>query len=187
MHRMEERCGAGLVQRRCSETGCPSPVYSAGKEPGLRVVGPRAEEGGVTLSSLPRVCTVDTDCKVQPHPCERKTLEMVRQLAGQAPCRRGSQGTKAVLAALCPFSRFVHKVWGQSLRAGPGRGWPSAHGLQGERLSGALAVECVTGIGGDLGGRQGQSSGDPGRGTATQCQSLLDTPPRSPGPGSQPF
>uniref|UniRef100_A0A8C6BZN3 von Willebrand factor A domain containing 2 n=1 Tax=Monodon monoceros TaxID=40151 RepID=A0A8C6BZN3_MONMO len=52
-------------------------------------------------------CTIASpDCKVQPHPCERKTLEMVRQLAGQAPCRRVSRGTKAVLAALCPFSSW---------------------------------------------------------------------------------
>lgn len=85
------------------------------------------------------MCAADTDCEVQPHPCEHKTLEMVRELAGNAPCWRGSRENDGVLAALCPFSRFVHKVWGQSLRAQPGWGWrsprPSAHKLQGEQMS----------------------------------------------------
>ncbi|XP_057591200.1 von Willebrand factor A domain-containing protein 2 isoform X6 [Hippopotamus amphibius kiboko] len=53
------------------------------------------------------ICTIASpDCKVQPHPCERKTLEIVRELAGHAPCWRGSRGTDAVLAALCPFSSW---------------------------------------------------------------------------------
>ncbi|XP_037661182.1 LOW QUALITY PROTEIN: von Willebrand factor A domain-containing protein 2 [Choloepus didactylus] len=50
------------------------------------------------------VCTITSpDCQVEPHPCVRRTLEMVREHAGSAPCWRGSQRTNAVLAALCPF------------------------------------------------------------------------------------
>ncbi|XP_046504798.1 von Willebrand factor A domain-containing protein 2 isoform X3 [Equus quagga] len=59
-----------------------------------------------TLSSS-AICTIASpDCKVQPHPCERKTLETVRELVGNALCWRGSRGTNAVLAALCPFSSW---------------------------------------------------------------------------------
>ncbi|KAI4551048.1 hypothetical protein MJT46_020152, partial [Ovis ammon polii x Ovis aries] len=59
-----------------------------------------------TLSSSAICTTASPDCKVQPHPCERKTLETIRERAGLAPCWRGSRGTDAVLPALCPFSRF---------------------------------------------------------------------------------
>ncbi|XP_032137594.1 von Willebrand factor A domain-containing protein 2 isoform X2 [Sapajus apella] len=56
-----------------------------------------------TLSSS-AICTSATpDCRVEAHPCERRTLEMVREFAGNAPCWRGSRQTQAVLAALCPF------------------------------------------------------------------------------------
>lgn len=131
---------------------------------------------------------VDTDCKVQPHPCERKTLETVRELAGLAPCWRGSRSADAVLAALCPFSRFVLTVWSPSPRARPGQGWPGPHGLRGERLSGALAVEPVMRIGGDQGRSQGQGFRDTGRGARTQHQSLVDPPARVGERGrSQPF
>ncbi|XP_019580762.2 von Willebrand factor A domain-containing protein 2 isoform X1 [Rhinolophus sinicus] len=59
-----------------------------------------------TLSSS-AICTIASpDCKVQPHPCEHKTLETVRELAGNALCWRGSRGTDGVLAALCPFSSW---------------------------------------------------------------------------------
>ncbi|XP_036121813.1 von Willebrand factor A domain-containing protein 2 [Molossus molossus] len=53
------------------------------------------------------ICTAASpDCKVQPHPCERKTLETVRELVGNTMCWRGSRGTDGVLAALCPFSSW---------------------------------------------------------------------------------
>lgn len=69
-----------------------------------------AANGLFSSLSSSAICTITSpDCKVQPHPCERKTLETVRELAGHAPCWRGSRGTDAVLAALCPFSRFVQR------------------------------------------------------------------------------
>ncbi|XP_039093515.1 von Willebrand factor A domain-containing protein 2 isoform X2 [Hyaena hyaena] len=61
------------------------------------------------LSTLSRsaICTVASpDCRLQPHPCERRTLETVRERGGSARCWRGSRGTDAVLAALCPFSSW---------------------------------------------------------------------------------
>ncbi|XP_076982218.1 von Willebrand factor A domain-containing protein 2 isoform X2 [Tamandua tetradactyla] len=59
-----------------------------------------------TLSSS-AICTITSpDCQVKPHPCERRTLEIVREHAGSAPCWRGSQRTNAVLAGLCPFHRW---------------------------------------------------------------------------------
>uniref|UniRef100_A0A8C3YRT1 von Willebrand factor A domain containing 2 n=1 Tax=Catagonus wagneri TaxID=51154 RepID=A0A8C3YRT1_9CETA len=66
-----------------------------------------AANGLFSSLSTSAICTITSpDCKVQPHPCERKTLETVRELAGHAPCWRGSRGTGAVLAALCPFSSW---------------------------------------------------------------------------------
>ncbi|XP_069423698.1 von Willebrand factor A domain-containing protein 2 isoform X4 [Ovis canadensis] len=59
-----------------------------------------------TLSSSAICTTASPDCKVQPYPCERKTLETIRERAGLAPCWRGSRGTDAVLPALCPFSSW---------------------------------------------------------------------------------
>ncbi|XP_012628006.1 von Willebrand factor A domain-containing protein 2 [Microcebus murinus] len=58
------------------------------------------------LSTLSRsgICTAASpDCRVGAHPCERRTLETVRELAGNALCWRGSRRTNAVLATLCPF------------------------------------------------------------------------------------
>ncbi|XP_039727084.1 von Willebrand factor A domain-containing protein 2 [Pteropus medius] len=59
-----------------------------------------------TLSSSAICASASPDCEVQPHPCEHKTLEMVRELAGNAPCWRGSRENDGVLAALCPFSSW---------------------------------------------------------------------------------
>ncbi|XP_017399351.1 von Willebrand factor A domain-containing protein 2 [Cebus imitator] len=56
-----------------------------------------------TLSSSAICTSAMPDCRVEAHPCERRTLEMVREFAGNAPCWRGSRQTQAVLAALCPF------------------------------------------------------------------------------------
>ncbi|XP_007939804.1 von Willebrand factor A domain-containing protein 2 [Orycteropus afer afer] len=56
-----------------------------------------------TLGST-AVCTVaPPDCRVEPHPCERRMLETVRERDGSALCWRGSSQTNAVLASRCPF------------------------------------------------------------------------------------
>lgn len=74
--------------------------------------GVRWEHHPVLLCLLcPRA--VDTDCRVEAHPCERRTLETIRELADSALCWRGSRQADAVLAVPCPFYRFVHVVWGQ--------------------------------------------------------------------------
>ncbi|KAB1271727.1 von Willebrand factor A domain-containing protein 2 [Camelus dromedarius] len=66
-----------------------------------------AANGLFSTLSGSAICTITSpECKVQPHPCQRKTLETVRELAGHAPCWRGSRGTDAMLAALCPFSSW---------------------------------------------------------------------------------
>nr|XP_031538689.1 von Willebrand factor A domain-containing protein 2 [Vicugna pacos] len=66
-----------------------------------------AANGLFSTLSGSAICTITSpDCKVQPHPCRRKTLETVKELVGHAPCWRGSRGTDAVLAALCPFSSW---------------------------------------------------------------------------------
>ncbi|KAM9052446.1 LOW QUALITY PROTEIN: von Willebrand factor A domain-containing protein 2 [Megaptera novaeangliae] len=69
-------------------------------------VGDAAHGLSSTLSGSATCTIAFPDCKVQPQPCEHRTLEMAMQLACQAPCWRGSRGTKAVLAALCPFSSW---------------------------------------------------------------------------------
>uniref|UniRef100_A0A2I3GU95 von Willebrand factor A domain-containing protein 2 n=1 Tax=Nomascus leucogenys TaxID=61853 RepID=A0A2I3GU95_NOMLE len=56
-----------------------------------------------TLSSSAICSSARPECRVEAHPCERRTLEMVREFAGNAPCWRGSRRSHAVLAAHCPF------------------------------------------------------------------------------------
>ncbi|XP_047409254.1 von Willebrand factor A domain-containing protein 2 isoform X2 [Sciurus carolinensis] len=56
-----------------------------------------------TLSSSGLCSTAAPDCRVEAHPCERKTLETVRELADNALCWRGSRRADAVLALRCPF------------------------------------------------------------------------------------
>ncbi|OWK56979.1 von Willebrand factor A domain-containing protein 2 [Lonchura striata] len=52
------------------------------------------------------VCTATTPgCKVESHPCERRTLETVKELAGSYVCWKGSKRPNAVQASLCPFTR----------------------------------------------------------------------------------
>ncbi|XP_075613612.1 von Willebrand factor A domain-containing protein 2 isoform X3 [Balearica regulorum gibbericeps] len=45
-------------------------------------------------------------CKVENHPCERRTLETVKELAGNYVCWKGSKQPNAVRASLCPFYRW---------------------------------------------------------------------------------
>lgn len=63
-----------------------------------------ATNGLLSALSSSVLCTpADPDCRVEAHPCERKTLETVRELAGDALCWRGSRQADGVLAARCPF------------------------------------------------------------------------------------
>ncbi|NXK50218.1 VWA2 protein, partial [Chauna torquata] len=53
------------------------------------------------------VCsTVAPGCKVESHSCERRTLETVKELAGNYICWKGSKQQNAVHASLCPFYRW---------------------------------------------------------------------------------
>ncbi|XP_048167065.1 von Willebrand factor A domain-containing protein 2 isoform X3 [Corvus hawaiiensis] len=53
------------------------------------------------------VCTATAPgCKVESHPCERRTLETVKELAGNYVCWKGSKQPNAVQASLCPFIRW---------------------------------------------------------------------------------
>ncbi|NXX92079.1 VWA2 protein, partial [Centropus bengalensis] len=45
-------------------------------------------------------------CKIESHPCERRTLETVKELAGNYVCWKGSKQPNAVHASLCPFYRW---------------------------------------------------------------------------------
>ncbi|XP_040419528.1 von Willebrand factor A domain-containing protein 2 isoform X2 [Cygnus olor] len=45
-------------------------------------------------------------CKVESHLCERRTLETVKELAGNYVCWKGSKQQNAVRASLCPFYRW---------------------------------------------------------------------------------
>ncbi|NXT23556.1 VWA2 protein, partial [Syrrhaptes paradoxus] len=58
-----------------------------------------------TLTSS--VCSATAPgCKVESHPCERRTLETVKELAGNYVCWKGSKQPNAVQASLCPFYRW---------------------------------------------------------------------------------
>ncbi|NXS11335.1 VWA2 protein, partial [Neodrepanis coruscans] len=53
------------------------------------------------------VCsTTAPGCKVESHPCERRTLETVKELVGDYVCWKGSKQPNAVQASLCPFIRW---------------------------------------------------------------------------------
>ncbi|XP_021565440.1 von Willebrand factor A domain-containing protein 2 [Carlito syrichta] len=56
-----------------------------------------------TFSSSDICTTASPDCRINAYPCEHKTLETVRELAGNTLCWRGSRRASAVLATLCPF------------------------------------------------------------------------------------
>ncbi|XP_026637302.1 von Willebrand factor A domain-containing protein 2 [Microtus ochrogaster] len=63
-----------------------------------------ATNGLLSTLSTSALCTsADPDCRVEAHPCEHKTLETIRELAGHALCWRGSRQADAVLAVRCPF------------------------------------------------------------------------------------
>ncbi|XP_010132453.1 PREDICTED: von Willebrand factor A domain-containing protein 2, partial [Buceros rhinoceros silvestris] len=53
------------------------------------------------------VCsTTAPGCKVESRPCERRTLETVKELAGNYACWKGSKQPNAVRSSLCPFYRW---------------------------------------------------------------------------------
>uniref|UniRef100_A0A8C6JB79 Uncharacterized protein n=1 Tax=Melopsittacus undulatus TaxID=13146 RepID=A0A8C6JB79_MELUD len=53
------------------------------------------------------VCSTSAPgCRVESHPCERSTLETVKELAGNYVCWKGSKQPNAVGALLCPFYRW---------------------------------------------------------------------------------
>ncbi|NXY14906.1 VWA2 protein, partial [Atrichornis clamosus] len=58
-----------------------------------------------TLSS-PVCSATSPGCKVESHPCERRTLETVTELAGNYRCWKGSKQPNAVQVSLCPFIRW---------------------------------------------------------------------------------
>ncbi|XP_030309227.1 von Willebrand factor A domain-containing protein 2 isoform X2 [Calypte anna] len=57
------------------------------------------------------VCsTTAPGCKVESHPCELRTLETVKELAGNHVCWKGSKQPNVVHASLCPFYRWKRVV-----------------------------------------------------------------------------
>ncbi|XP_059586113.1 von Willebrand factor A domain-containing protein 2 [Alligator mississippiensis] len=56
-----------------------------------------------TLTSSTICSAVSPGCKIESHPCERKTLETVKELAGNYMCWKGSKRQNAVHVSLCPF------------------------------------------------------------------------------------
>ncbi|NXA49496.1 VWA2 protein, partial [Nothocercus julius] len=66
-----------------------------------------AANGFYSTLTRPTVCsTPSPDCKIESHPCDRKTLETVKELAGNYVCWRGSKQQNAVRPSLCPFYRW---------------------------------------------------------------------------------
>ncbi|NXX37720.1 VWA2 protein, partial [Tricholaema leucomelas] len=62
---------------------------------------------GLCSTLTASVCsTTAPGCKVESHPCERRTLETVKELAGNYMCWKGSKQPNAVGASLCPFYRW---------------------------------------------------------------------------------
>uniref|UniRef100_A0A4X2MDM2 von Willebrand factor A domain-containing protein 2 n=1 Tax=Vombatus ursinus TaxID=29139 RepID=A0A4X2MDM2_VOMUR len=59
-----------------------------------------------TLSSLAICNATAPGCRIEPHLCERKTLETIREVTGNSLCWRGSKKNNAVFSSLCPFSSW---------------------------------------------------------------------------------
>ncbi|XP_068114519.1 von Willebrand factor A domain-containing protein 2 [Hyperolius riggenbachi] len=63
-----------------------------------------AVNGVCTALSNSSVCSaVPAGCSIQSYPCERRTLETVKELAGNYVCWRGSSAPGGVFAGHCPF------------------------------------------------------------------------------------
>ncbi|XP_074089731.1 von Willebrand factor A domain-containing protein 2 isoform X2 [Macrotis lagotis] len=59
-----------------------------------------------TLSSLAICNATAPGCRIEPHLCERKTLESIREVPGNSLCWRGSKKTNGVFSSLCAFYRW---------------------------------------------------------------------------------
>ncbi|XP_078497307.1 von Willebrand factor A domain-containing protein 2 [Lissotriton helveticus] len=59
-----------------------------------------------TLTSSTVCSAVPPGCKIGTHPCERKTLETVKELTGNYMCWKGSNQLGATSTGLCPFYSF---------------------------------------------------------------------------------
>uniref|UniRef100_A0A8D0GKL4 von Willebrand factor A domain-containing protein 2 n=1 Tax=Sphenodon punctatus TaxID=8508 RepID=A0A8D0GKL4_SPHPU len=63
-----------------------------------------AANGLFTALTSSALCSaVAPGCKTESHPCNRKTFESVKELAGNYLCWRGSKRHNAVYTTLCPF------------------------------------------------------------------------------------
>ncbi|XP_056386127.1 von Willebrand factor A domain-containing protein 2 [Hyla sarda] len=58
---------------------------------------------GSALTNSSLCSAVPAGCTVQSFPCERKTLETVKELSGNYVCWRGGSGPRNVFAGHCPF------------------------------------------------------------------------------------
>ncbi|KAM3834423.1 von Willebrand factor A domain-containing protein 2 [Vipera latastei] len=63
-----------------------------------------ASNGLYTMLTLSDICSAAfPGCRAESHPCERKTLEQVKELVGNYFCWKGSQSNNVVRVSLCPF------------------------------------------------------------------------------------
>ncbi|KAG8548826.1 hypothetical protein GDO81_023976 [Engystomops pustulosus] len=73
-----------------------------------------------TLSNSSLCSAVPAGCSVQSFPCERKTLETVKELSGNYMCWRGAASPSLVYAGHCPFyswKRFYNRHEAQCYRS----------------------------------------------------------------------
>ncbi|XP_063163274.1 von Willebrand factor A domain-containing protein 2 [Candoia aspera] len=63
-----------------------------------------ASNGLYTTLTLSAICNAAfPGCRAESHPCERKTLERVKELVGNYFCWKGSKSSNVVRTSLCPF------------------------------------------------------------------------------------
>ncbi|XP_034296076.1 von Willebrand factor A domain-containing protein 2 isoform X5 [Pantherophis guttatus] len=66
-----------------------------------------AFNGLYTRLTLSDICNAAfPGCRAESHPCERKTLERVKELVGNYFCWKGSQSSNIVRTSLCPFYKW---------------------------------------------------------------------------------
>ncbi|XP_069467971.1 von Willebrand factor A domain-containing protein 2 isoform X2 [Ambystoma mexicanum] len=59
-----------------------------------------------TLTTSDLCSAVPPGCQIESHPCERKTLETVKELTGNFMCWKGANQISATSTGLCPFYSF---------------------------------------------------------------------------------